>query len=283
MNPPLTITPLEKRHRQAVDDLIFRHYQVHTHLDWQAVDDWLETTVSPVRLAWQGARLVGVLGVSQPLNRTAWFRLAALHDLAPADTVFALLWESVTAELCRLSTQTVAVLAARTWVEEAVQRLGFRFAEDIITLRRDGDLLPAPRPSPLTVRLGTVADFEAMLAVDQAAFDPPWQLSADEIRHAAHIAAIYTVALAGQQIVGYQVSTRYHEGAHLARLAVDPAHQGQGVGGLLLHDVLFRFFRRRVYSMTVNTQAGNLRSQRLYTRFGFQRNGYDLPVWSIRL
>jgi hypothetical protein len=34
-----------------------------------------------------------------------------------------------------------------------------------------------------------------------------------------------------------------------------------------------------VLSTTVNTQESNVRSQHLYTRFGFARNGYDLPVW----
>jgi RimJ/RimL family protein N-acetyltransferase len=33
--------------------------------------------------------------------------------------------------------------------------------------------------------------------------------------------------------------------------------------------------------MSVNTQAHNLASQRLYRHFGFRRNGYDPPVWSL--
>ena len=85
------------------------------------------------------------------------------------------------------------------------------------------------------------------------------------------------------QIIGYQVCTLYRDGAHLARLAVHPGYQGRGIGSVLLNDVLRRFFKRRVYTMTVNTQVSNHRSQHLYQRYGFERNGYDLPVWSIRL
>ena len=91
------------------------------------------------------------------------------------------------------------------------------------------------------------------------------------------------MAVQNDAIIGYQISTVYRDGAHLARLAVDPAVQGQGVGKALLADTLRRFFRRGVYSMTVNTQASNGRSQRLYHQFNFERNGNDLPVWSIRL
>ena len=51
----------------------------------------------------------------------------------------------------------------------------------------------------------------------------------------------------------------------------------------LLIDLLRRFERRSVRAMTVNTQSSNLRSQRLYTGFGFERTGYDLPVWTVEI
>jgi RimJ/RimL family protein N-acetyltransferase len=35
--------------------------------------------------------------------------------------------------------------------------------------------------------------------------------------------------------------------------------------------------------VTVNTQSGNRRSQRLYHHYGFRRNGYDLAVWKADL
>jgi ribosomal protein S18 acetylase RimI-like enzyme len=66
-------------------------------------------------------------------------------------------------------------------------------------------------------------------------------------------------------------------------LAILPAAQGQGVGAQLLSDMVMRFTRRGFRSFTVNTQETNERSQRLYQRFGFVRNGYDLPVWFIHL
>jgi hypothetical protein len=44
-----------------------------------------------------------------------------------------------------------------------------------------------------------------------------------------------------------------------------------------------RYYTRRVRSLTVNTQLSNLRSQRLYSAYGFRRNGHDLPVWTVGL
>jgi ribosomal protein S18 acetylase RimI-like enzyme len=103
----------------------------------------------------------------------------------------------------------------------------------------------------------------------------------DELRQANRISAASTVAEIDGSIVGYEISTLYFDGAHLARLAVSPHAQGHGVARALLLDTLRRFERRGVHVITVNTQAGNLRSQRLYTSFGFERTGYDLPVWMV--
>jgi ribosomal protein S18 acetylase RimI-like enzyme len=51
----------------------------------------------------------------------------------------------------------------------------------------------------------------------------------------------------------------------------------------LLHHLVQTLNKRGVRSITVNTQDSNVRSQRLYQRYGFERNGFDLPVWQMRL
>ena len=135
----------------------------------------------------------------------------------------------------------------------------------------------------MQIRLTQPEDLPTLIAVDHAAFAPLWQMDKNEIRQAERISAACTVAEIGGKMVGYQLSTLYFDGAHLARLAVIPALQGRGIARALLADVLKRFERRGVRSMTVNTQASNVRSQRLYTGFGFERNGYDLPVWIAHL
>ena len=92
-----------------------------------------------------------------------------------------------------------------------------------------------------------------------------------------------TVAVKANTILGYQLSTLYFDGAHLARLAIAPQAQGSGVGGALLGNLILRFFKRGIYTMTVNTQTSNQRSRNLYARFGFHPNGYDLPYWWTRI
>lgn len=276
----LTITPFELRHRHAVDELIFRNFQVHTHLDWHEVGDWLARRQTPVRLAWQDRKLVGILAASNMLNRTCWIRVAAVQDSAPTQTIMRALWDSLCPELVQQGSERVSILMTRDWVEQQARALGFQYDEDIITLRRIGESLPTSRISRVILRPAVPADLEPITQIDHDAFISPWQMTRDEIQQALRVAALSVVALHDDRVVGYQISTVYRDGAHLARLAVAPQAQGQGIGGTILRDALRHFFKRGIYSMTVNTQISNHRSQHLYRHFGFQRNGYDLGVWS---
>ncbi|HEX2907302.1 MAG TPA: GNAT family N-acetyltransferase [Phototrophicaceae bacterium] len=280
---PLTITPYDRQYLQRLRDLIFHSQMVHTHLDWQETDQWLETQHVPMRLAWQRGRLVGALGVSAPLNHTCWLRLAVVQDQNDYARILRMLWDELVLELRGQFIESVALLAMRDWILHYAPLLDFHYIEDIITLERSGPEVPSPRTNHLVIRAAEVNDLVAMTRVDNCAFVPPWQLSLEELRQAHRISASCTVGLLDETIVGYQLTTLYFDGAHLARLAIMPELQGLGLGGVLLGDTLQRFFRRGVYTMTLNTQSSNQRSRQLYTTYGFRPNGYDLPYWVAHL
>ena len=150
----------------------------------------------------------------------------------------------------------------------------FHYLEDVVTLNRTGVSLPeAPSSNKVYIRSAEREDVRAITQVDHTAFIPPWQLSYTDLWQAHRVAATATIALYNNQVIGYQMSTRHRTHAHLARLAVLPNSQGQRVGARLLHDLITRIMRRGIRSITVNTQDSNIRSQRLYRRYGF------LPQW----
>jgi [ribosomal protein S18]-alanine N-acetyltransferase len=275
----VSITPYKRRYRHDVRDLLFHSYRMHSHLDWHETDQWLDSEEAPMRLAWAGNRLVGLMAASVPLNQSCWLRLLAVSDDIQPLPILTALWEDLLIELRAQSIHKVALLVLRDWIIHYAGALGFLYVEDIVTLRRNAQPMPDPTPTPVAIRTATSDDLAVITEIDQAAFIPPWQLTLSELRQATRIAAICTVALLNDEIVGYQLSTLYFDGAHLARLAVRPSMQGTGVGHVLVDDLLRRFVRRGVLSTTVNTQETNVRSQRLYNSFGFTRNGYDLPVW----
>lgn len=275
----LWIAGYNRRHRDAVRDLTFYNFHIHLHLDWQTTDDWLRDEQPYLWLAWRKDRLVGALGLSIPLNDICWVRLVAVDDRESSTQVLQSLWTRAAADLREQGTQQVAILVMRDWIREQTEKLGFSFVEDIVTLRRYERDLPPQRGQKPFIRPISYADLPAIAALDHSAFQPAWQLSQQEIWQAHRISRYSSVAVVNDQIVSYQISTTHGMSAHLARLAVAPHMQGLGIGGWMLDDVLRQFMRRNVLSVTVNTQESNKRSQRLYERYFFERNGYDLPVY----
>ncbi|MDZ4768740.1 MAG: GNAT family N-acetyltransferase [Chloroflexota bacterium] len=276
----ITIQPFTRRDRQSVRDLIFRSSRVHVHLDWQEIDDWLLSPDGIVQIAWLGRRLVGVIGVSKPVDGACWLRLLVVSDFGDGAGVIDALWSHLRATLPLRDQRTVAVLVSREWVMNPLAVHDFHPAEEIVTLERPRLPITAPPPpADLTLRLIRPDEIDAITAIDHQAFASPWQMERADLRQAEKASSIGLVALVEGQIVGYALCTVFVEGAHLARLGVFPAMQRRGIAGALLADALWRFQRRSIYTMTVNTQASNARSLRLYARFGFARNGYDIPVW----
>jgi ribosomal-protein-alanine N-acetyltransferase len=147
----------------------------------------------------------------------------------------------------------------------------------------------------MTVRLRpmTVEDLPAVMVMEEELFAPDtWteamyrdELSRGDTRY-------YVVAefdLSGDEdepddgppvIVGYGGLIAYDDEAHVATLGVTTALQGEGVGSLLLDDLLAEADRRSPVVL-LEVRADNEPAQRLYRRRGFveigRRRGYYQP------
>ncbi|MBW4439566.1 MAG: GNAT family N-acetyltransferase [Pleurocapsa minor GSE-CHR-MK-17-07R] len=285
---PITVTPYTKRSRHLVRDLMSRNYCTHVHLDWHDSDHWMDLEGSQIRLAWQGGTLVGLLALSEPLNGACWIRMAGVQDHRDPQAVLGALWTDMRQVLAQAQVRQVAILLIRDWPAQFLGDYGFVMREDIITLKRSDSTPPQLMQLPeVSIRITRSEDISTLAAIDHRAFVPPWQISREDVRQAERVAEHSTVAVVTregvQRIVGYQMSTLYFDGCHLARLAVDPDAQNLGVGTALVGESLRYFMKRGVYVMTVNTQATNAASQHVYEKLGFHRNGYDLPVYAVNL
>lgn len=277
----VTVIQYQQRDRRAIRDLMEQPTRVHSQLDWYEVDAWIQQPSARVWTIWQGARLVGVLGVSETIAGAAWLRLGIVRVDVDVDAFLQYAWERIMPVLRASGTEQVAVLVGEDWWMPHLSALGFTPYDEVVTLRRASMHLPSSELSPIHVRSVLTPDMSAILTLDQAAFIAPWHMSDADLRQAERLCASGSVALVDGKVVGFQFSTFYFDGAHLARLAVHPDYQGRGVGHALISDLILRMSRRSVYVITVNTQLTNTTSQRLYRRFCFERTGYDLPVLTM--
>lgn len=279
---PLTLTAYHRRYLQPIRDFIFQHQTVHVHFDWYESDQWLESVQPPTRLAWQNGRLIGFLAATAPREGWSWLRMLGLRGFGDRRGVLRTLWADLSAALKAQGAEQVALLATDDWVPKVVSEIGFQWVENVITLERKPGLLPPPSATTIRLRAAEPWDLEALLRIDQAAFQPPWQLTPDELRQAFRQSFSSSVAELNGEVVGYQFSTAGFGMSHLARLATHPVHQGVGVGSALVRHSIERLGRFGSLPVTLNTQASNVRSQRLYARFGFVPNGYDLPFMVMK-
>ncbi len=260
---------------------------LHVHLDWHSVEEWIGQPETPTYLALHAQRVVGAIAATPPLDGATWLRLLALRTISPSDEaaldIFAALWRALRPRLIGLGCRELAALALEDWLSDLLRAHGFSHIENIVTLRRHGIEVPeSPRPD-LRIRQARLEEARTAAAIDRAAFLPLWAIDESAVWQAARVAARFTLAEADGRPVGYQISTLHGESIHLARLAVLPEAQGGGVGGALLSDLLNTFIGRGVLTASVNTQASNTRSLRLYRRYGFAPGGSDIPCWHIRL
>ncbi len=281
--PRLRVAAYAREHRRAFLELCAASQWTHEHLDWFSLGQWLDQERGMLFLAWQGAELLGYIGLSQPVAGCAWIRLLGIRDgLMPGRTI-AELWQRAEEHCRHLTVERVACLMVTNWLASYLQRCGFAPADDVITLRHIG-CRPAVKPSaPTQLRSAEPEDLPAIAKVDRLAFAPLWRLSAPEIWQAMRMNTLARVALINGKAVAYQIGALHDDIGHLARLAVHPAYQGKGIGAALLHDFLRECQRLPVQTISVNTQRSNAPSQRLYERFGFFRDNNDRELWAKRI
>ncbi len=174
------------------------------------------------------------------------------------------------------------------WLVEPLQNKGFQTQAWVMTLERKTTFpldFVGLRNQHGLLRPATPTDLAKVVALDRLAFDQLWHKidldfagcinEADPTTGAAHLV---NVAELDGQIIGYVWCEMYDYHAHFNRLAVHPAHQGQGIGSQLLAESLNQAIVLGATRLTLNTQEENYRSRALYRRFGFEYTQRHIPV-----
>jgi ribosomal protein S18 acetylase RimI-like enzyme len=263
---------------QQIANLIYYESYIHRHLDWRTPLDWLGAPEFWV--AEYGKLLTAALACPVDPVKIAWIRLfASSGDLTITDS-WSSLWKAAVEALAARGGITVAAITTQDWFTPLLRSSGFSITQHIVIFEHNGSLsIPFNGLPGISIRPMTALDLPAVADVDAAAFIPLWQNSLDALQRALAQAGWASVAESKDSIVGYQISTYNPFGGHLARLAVHPGVQQQGIGYALVHDLLQESARRGLRKITVNTQDDNEASLALYHKIGFRRTQEEYPVY----
>jgi ribosomal protein S18 acetylase RimI-like enzyme len=155
------------------------------------------------------------------------------------------------------------------------ERAGMELLEEVITYELDIARLPTPSRLDSRLRYVTAGDangIDLLYQIDEAAFPWLWRNSRAEFEAYLQIPSV-DVALIEKdgQPVAYIGTTLFNGWSHLDRIAVLPELQGQHLGREALQHVVIAARGNGARRIALSTQRTNVRSQRLYERFGFER------------
>jgi ribosomal protein S18 acetylase RimI-like enzyme len=273
------VRPADLSDQQQLSNLIFFENRLHRHLDWRSPLEWLG---APFYWALDdGGQIMAALACPPEREGIAWVRLFVYSGRWSAENAWAMLWPAAREEIARAGGAKVAAIAIQPWFQNLLAASGFENHQQIVLLEWHYQPAMARATAGIRIRKMTEADLSEVEKTDSASFEPLWQNPLETLRRAFAQALYATVAENENRIIGYQISTGGGQRAHLARLAVHPAVQGQGAGRALLNDLFVFLTHLGISRLSVNTQSDNQASLNLYQRMGFVRTGEQYPVYTF--
>ncbi|MEN9935423.1 MAG: hypothetical protein RLZZ387_2002 [Chloroflexota bacterium] len=235
-----------------------------------------------------GAELWALAVCERSAPETAWLRALAMADLLPAEAGLDALLAAYHAELRGAGVRRAFFSgndAADAWLRLALLQRGYARHTEVVVYEKIRMNAPTAGNPSVSVRRAAPADLPAILALDAACFEAQWHKDKQAIGPALASSPCFLVAEQARTPVGYAFVTSHYEGrlVHLVRIAVLPAHQGQGVGARLLAEVVGFARSSGADTLTLNTQSDNHTARRLYEHFGFRRTGERQTVLVFEL
>lgn len=121
----------------------------------------------------------------------------------------------------------------------------------------------------------------AIAAIEADAAFMPW--SAELLAQCVRPDYVNSVAISGEEVVGYSICSTGADEAHLQNIVVAVEHQGKGWGHWLLEQTVNVLSQQSLNRLFLEVRASNAAAIGLYQRFGFENIGlrkdyYEAPV-----
>lgn len=272
----------------ALAQLLHSSPYSHVHVDWRLPRYWIKTPGFYLAESTIGSgELQACLAIGADPPPGAWVRVAAAKDESTAAKALKGMLGAIIPFLRQRDVRVIGWLPRSGWPAPMIKELGFDQVDEVVTyVKRDLEI-PADvgHNDNVIVRGVRSDDLPLLAAMEEAAFEPLWRHSADSLALGWRRALSFHVATLNGEVAGFQYSadSDVNDAGHLVRLTVSPTAQRSGVGSALLREALLSYRARRLRGASLNTQASNKPSRKLYEKFDYQLAGYRWPVWSLRL
>ena len=255
----------------------------HIHVGWLNPARWVGRPVS-LQLADGHGRTQAALVTAPDGLGVAWVHAFACGKGQAPPVSWQALWEPARRALIELGVRRVWAMTSEPPFAAILLGAGFEQSSEVITLTYFGERVDPPKAPPaIELREMQPADLPAVLALDNLAFTPPWQMDREALETTFPASPVRALALHQAQAVGYLLATQTQGRLHLARLATAPGWQRKGIGRALTLHLLQQAGRQAAGHLTVNTQIENLASLELYQALGFGGRGLSVAVYSLNL
>jgi [ribosomal protein S18]-alanine N-acetyltransferase len=117
----------------------------------------------------------------------------------------------------------------------------------------------------------TEARLNEVVAIERRAYGHPWTRGnfADSLKSGYQAQLL----CAGEVLLGYFVAMRGVDEVHLLNITVDPEHQGQGWGRVMLDALALWSRAQGAQWLWLEVRTSNTRAQQVYLRYGYRRVG----------
>jgi ribosomal protein S18 acetylase RimI-like enzyme len=226
---------------------------------------------NPGRSVWVPATLEYAL-IGSWRNRP---EIASVEDLVAVRHLEPLLYAAVERCAAQGNDLMLAIELDSPHSPSRFERAGLEMLEEVITYEADIGREPWTASSnlrPVRVNANDARRVDLVTEMDQAAF--PWLWRNNRAEFDVYLRTpgvdVFLIEVKGEPVAYFGV-TLFSGWGHLDRIAVVPDQQGRGYGLEALGLAVEAMRQRGARRAGLSTQRTNLRSQRLYERFGFHR------------
>lgn len=123
------------------------------------------------------------------------------------------------------------------------------------------------------VRRMTIADLDAVAAIEAATFPTPWSKDSFRQELERNVAARYLVAEKDGRVIGYAGAWVILDESHITNIAIEESQRGSGYGRALTQALMQYLANLGAAYATLEVRKSNIRAQNLYKSLGFIQLG----------